>query len=196
MPLDASTNPAPAKRSHQRKPRPDDPTPAAARKRSHARKPGTVAGTRKESLRTAVATPKPDANAAARAELDATLAATMARAKTARDRLAVTLWASKRGVSLNEAWADAAKKAAIAEGLIPDYAANPLPVGTVATVYSSALVTIGVQVTQQAPRLNVDAFVADLVAAGVKVATLRRLRKKHTTVFNGAHVITALLATA
>ena len=50
-----------------------------------------------------------------------------------------------------------------------------------------------VKVTQQASRLNVDAFVADLAAAGVKTALLRKLRKRHTTDFSGAHIITALL---
>jgi hypothetical protein len=165
MPLDDTANPA--KRSHKAKPA-DPARPVAA--------------------------PKPDANAAARAELDATLATLLPRAKTARDRLAVQYWAASRGTALNEAWRESAKKAAVVGNVIPDYATNPLPVGTVATVYSSPLVTIGVKVTPQAPRLNVDAFCADLLAAGFKAATLKRLRKKHSTEFNGAHVITAMLA--
>jgi len=176
MPLDSTTHPEPPKRSHQRKPVPVESTPAVPAKRSHARKPAS------------------DANAEARAELDRTLAALLPRAKTAASRAWVTYAVATRAVSLNEAWRETSKKALVASGSLPDYAANPLPVGTVLTVYSDPLVTAGVKVVPQAPRLNVDACFADLLAAGVKPALLKRLRKKHTTDFSGAHILTALLA--
>jgi hypothetical protein len=136
---------------------------------------------------------KPDANADARAELDRTLARLMARAKTAKSREVLAYWASSRAGSQSDAWREGAKKALIARGVLPDYATNPLPVGTVATIYADPLAMLTVKVTQQASRLNVDAFVADLAAEGVKAALLRKLRKRHTTDFSGAHIITALL---
>jgi len=139
------------------------------------------------------AKPKPDPHADARAELDRTLAALLARAKTAKSRAVLAYWASSLACSQDEAWRGSAKKALVASNVLPDYTANPLPVGTVATIYSDPLVMLAVKVVQQASRLNVDAFVADLAAAGVKTALLRKLRKRHTTDFSGAHIITALL---
>jgi hypothetical protein len=183
MPLD-DTNPA--KRKHVRTRPLADAGPPATAKRSHKANSADPARP--------VAAPKPDANAAARADLDATLAELLPRAKTARDRLAVTYWAASRGTALNEAWRESAKKAAVVGNVIPDYTTNPLPVGTVATVYSSPLVTIGVKVTPQSPRLNVDACFAYLEVSGVNKALLKRARKRFTTDFPGAHVITAMLA--
>jgi len=150
-----------------------------AKPRSRARSPKAAA--------------KPDPNAEVRAELDRAYAELLSKAKTAKSREVLAYWASSRADSQSDAWREAAKKALIASGVLPDYAANPLPVGTVATIYSDPLVMLSVKVTQQAARLNVDACFADLAAAGVKVGLLRRLRKRHTTEFGGAHIITALL---
>jgi hypothetical protein len=136
---------------------------------------------------------KPNANALARAELPATLAALCMRAKTSTSRKWVTYAVATQSQSLSEAWRDASKKALVACGALPDYAANPLVVGTHATIYTDPLVTVGVKVVPQAPRLDIDACFADLLDAGVKPALLKRLRKKHTTEFNGAHIITTLL---
>ncbi len=136
---------------------------------------------------------KPDPHTIARGELDRSLAGLLARAKTTKSRAVLAYWAASRAGSQNDAWRDGAKKALIAAGVLPDYTATPLPVGSVETIYSDALVMLAVKVTQQASRLNVDAFVADLVEEGVKPALLRKLRKRHTTDFAGAHIITALL---
>lgn len=94
---------------------------------------------------------------------------------------------------LGERRREDAKKALVARGVIPDYSAQPLAVGTAETVYVSDLLTVGVKVTAQADRVNVLALVADLKAAGVKPALLKRLVKRHTKSFAGAHGITALL---
>jgi hypothetical protein len=136
---------------------------------------------------------KPDVHAERRAELDRNLAALLARAKTTKSGKVLRFNAASLAVSQSEAWREAAKKDLIASGVLPDYARNPLPAGTVATIYADPLVILAVKVTQQASRLNADAFVADLAAAGVKAALLRKLRKRHTTEFNGAHTVTALL---
>lgn len=154
----------------------------------------TLRRTRAKPAKASPAPAKPDAFFEARAELDRTLAALLARAKTTKSRGWVRYGVASRAVSVCDAWRELEKKALIASGALPDYTANPLPVGTVLTVYTDPLVTAGVKVTPQSPRLNVDAFVADLAATGVKTATLRRLRRKHTTEFNGAHIITAMLA--
>lgn len=137
--------------------------------------------------------PKPDANAVARAELDLTLAGLLSRAKTAKGRDVLAYWGSSLACSQAESWRGSAKKALIARGVLPDYTTNPLPVGTVETIYADPLVLLTVKVTQQASRLAVDAFVADLLEAGVKPALLKKLRKRHTTDFSGAHIITAVL---
>ena len=151
----------------------------SAKPRSRARSPEAAA--------------KPEPAAEARAELDRAFAELLAKAKTAKSRAVLAYWASSRADSQSDAWREESKRALIASGVLPDYAANPLPVGTVATIYSDPLVMLSVKVVQQADRLAVDAFVADLVAAGVKLPLLRRLRKRHTTGFSGAHTITALL---
>lgn len=136
---------------------------------------------------------KPDPHGEARAELGRTLAALLTRAKTPKSRKVLNYWASSRADSQSEAWREAAKKDLIASAVLPDYAKNPLPVGTVATIYADPLVVLSVKVTHQASRLNVDACFADLAAAGVKLALLKKMRKRHTTKFNGAHTVTALL---
>jgi hypothetical protein len=87
------------------------------------------------------------------------------------------------------------RNAAVAGGLLPDHTADPMPVGTFETVYSGSLVTITVKVANQPDRVAVPALLADLEAAGVKAALLRRLVKKHSTSFAGAHTFTASLTT-
>lgn len=112
---------------------------------------------------------------------------------TTPDKLAFEYWAASEISSLAEKRRDEAKKAAVTGGVIPDFKANPLDVGTRSTLYISELLTIAVDVTQQAPRLDGLALVADLVKAGVKPGLLKRLVKRHTKTFAGAHVITATL---
>jgi hypothetical protein len=51
-------------------------------------------------------------------------------------------------------------------------------------------VTINLKVVPQAPRVNTAALVAALEQAGVKPALLKRLVKKHTEKFGGAHIFT------
>jgi hypothetical protein len=94
---------------------------------------------------------------------------------------------------LNEARRNQAKKALIAKGIMPDYSADPLPAGTVQTVFSGDVVSLSVKVVEQAARVNVAALVADLEKAGFPPGKLKRLIRKHTTAFNGAHIITASL---
>jgi hypothetical protein len=167
----------PPKRSSSRKSAPVEAAPAPA-KRPTVRKVGET----------------PNANGIARAALVNTLASLIARTKTSVSRKWVTYAVATQSGSLNETWRDDAKKALIACGALPDYGKEPLPVGTQLTIYSDPLVTVGVKVVAQAPRLHADAFCADLLAAGVKPAVLKRLRKKHTVEFNGSHILTALLA--
>jgi hypothetical protein len=167
----------PPKRSSSRKSAPVEAAPAPA-KRPTVRKVGET----------------PNVNGIARAALVNTLASLIARTKSSVSRKWVTYAVATQSQSLSEAWRDESRRALIACGALPDYRAAPLSVGTQATIYSDALVTVGVKVTKQPPSLDVDACFADLLAAGVKPALLKRLRKKHTTAFNGAHILTALLA--
>jgi hypothetical protein len=137
--------------------------------------------------------PSGDALGDARGELDRTLAALLPRAKTARDKLALDYWAASEAARLDDAWREKAKRGAVAGGVLPDYTANPLPVGTSETVYSSPLLTIGLKVVRQADRVNVAGLVAYLEQAGVKPALLRRAVKRSSEQFGGAHIFTVLL---
>jgi hypothetical protein len=86
-----------------------------------------------------------------------------------------------------------ARRAAVAAGVLPDYAADPAPIGTACIVYAGALVTIAVKVVSQGDRIDGAGLVADLVAAGVDRKLLRKLVRKHTTSFAGAHTFMASL---
>jgi hypothetical protein len=138
--------------------------------------------------------PKPIALSAARADLDRTLAILLPKARTAKDKLALDYWAASEAERLDAAWREKAKRAAIRGGVLPDYATNPLPIGTSETVYASPLLTIGLKVVRQADRVNVPGVVAYLEKSGVNAALLKRALKRNTEQFGGAHVFTALLA--
>jgi hypothetical protein len=117
------------------------------------------------------------------------------RSRTTLDRLAEEFWRSQVLNRLAEKRKDESKAAAVAGGVLPDYKAEPSPVGTAETVYSGATVAITLRVNAQADHVDVPGLVADLEKAGVKPAVLRRLVRKHTTSFGGAHVFTASLVT-
>lgn len=129
----------------------------------------------------------------ARADLDRKLAAVLPRARTTKDRLGLALWAATEAVRLDEASKEKAKRAAVAGGVLPDLTANPLPVGTVETVYSSPLLTIGLKVVRQADRTDVPAMMAYLEKNGVKPALLKRAIKRNTNSMGVANIFTALL---
>jgi hypothetical protein len=167
----------PPKRPHARRSAPVEAAPASA-KRPTVRKVGET----------------PNANGIARAALVNTLASLIARTKSSVSRKWVTYAVATQSQSLSEAWRNESKKALIACGSLPDYQAYPLEAGTHLTIYNDPLVTVGVKVVAQASHLDADAFCADLLAAGFKASTLKRLRKKHTTEFKPAHIITAMLA--
>lgn len=115
------------------------------------------------------------------------------RRSNAKDRIAYEYWVSSLLNRLSEARRDKARRAAVAGGVLPDHAANPMPVGTVETVYAGGLVTIAMKVVEQADRVDVAGLMADLEAAGVAAKLLKRLAKRHTRTFPGAHVFTASL---
>jgi hypothetical protein len=120
---------------------------------------------------------------------------TMAPQKASTKTLAaMDYYGSSAVAAIAEAWRGKAKKTAIALGVLPNYEAEPFDIGTAETVYTDAFTTISLRVTPQAPRVDVDGLVADLEAAGIKPALLKRLLKKHTRTFAGAHVFTASLA--
>jgi hypothetical protein len=116
-------------------------------------------------------------------------------ARNARDRLAEEYWASSLLSRNADARREKAKRAAVTGGVLPDHLARPYPVGTSETVYAGATVTINLKVVPQADRVNTAALVAALEKAGVKPALLKRLVKKHTEKFGGAHIFTASLVT-
>jgi hypothetical protein len=115
--------------------------------------------------------------------------------RNARDRLAEEYWSASLLSRLADARREKAKKAAVTGGVLPDHLAEPYPIGTAATVYAGPTVTISLKVVPQADRVNTAALVADLQKAGVKPALLKRLVKKHTEQFGGAHIFTAALVT-
>jgi hypothetical protein len=136
---------------------------------------------------------QPANHAELRANFDAKLADLRLMAKTPKDRRAVEYWAATEAESLDGAWRNDAALAAVKGGVLPDLKLNPLDAGTKATVYSSKLMTIGLQVDRRPARVNVDAMVAWLEKNGVKPALLKLAVKKHTPKPGVANVFTALL---
>ena len=125
------------------------------------------------------------------AELGRANGTAMPPTRKTKDKLAFEYWVASLLNRLAEARRDKAKRVAVAGGVLPDHAANPLPVGTSEIVFVGERVTIALKVVGQTDRVNVPALMADLVKAGVKPAVLKRLVKKHTESFAGAHVFTA-----
>jgi hypothetical protein len=117
----------------------------------------------------------------------------MPRAKGAQERVAYEYWVSSQLAQAAELRRERAKRAAIAAGVLPDYVTAPLAIGTMEVVYAGTLVTIGVKVFSQADKINTPGLVADLAAAGVPKAVLKKLLKRHTRSFAGAHVFAASL---
>lgn len=128
------------------------------------------------------------------AETGRIIRATLPRKATEKDKLFADFWGWSLVLRMVEPLRDKSKRAAIAGGVLPDHSANPFAIGTSETVYTSDLGSIGMKVVEQAERLDVPAFVADLEKIGVKPAQLKRLLKKHTRQFPGAHIFTASLA--
>jgi hypothetical protein len=116
------------------------------------------------------------------------------RASKVADAAAWEYWVASLLLQLAERRREAAKRAATVARVLPDYINDPYPVGTVETVYSGPLVSIALKVVPQPPRVDVAALLNDLADLGVKPATLKRLVKKHTIEYAGAHVFTATLA--
>lgn len=112
---------------------------------------------------------------------------------SAPEQAAFEYWGSTLLVALAEAWRAKCKKTAIALGVIPDYEATPLPIGSVTTVYTSPAMTIVAKVVPQAPRVDLAGLLVDLGRIGIKPSVLKRLVKKHTKEFAGAHIFTAQL---
>jgi hypothetical protein len=127
------------------------------------------------------------------AEVGRTIRATLPRKATEKDKLFADFWGWSLVLRMVEPLRDKSKRAAVAGEVLPDHAAHPFAVGTSETVYSSELGSIGMKVVEQADRLDVPGFVADLEKAGVKPALLKRLQKKHNRSFPGAHIFTASL---
>jgi len=116
------------------------------------------------------------------------------RSAKVADAAAWEYWVSSLLLQLAERRREAAKRAATVARVLPDYINEPFPVGTAETVYSGPLISIALKVVPQTPRVDVASLMADLAAAGVKPALLKRLLKKHTIEYAGAHVFTPTLA--
>lgn len=117
----------------------------------------------------------------------------MPRSHNPQERVAYEYWVASLLARLSEARRERAKKAAVAAAILPDHVASPMPIGTAETVYAGDVVTISVKVVEQSPRLDVAGFLAEAEKLGIPPAKLRRMVKKHTTQFSGAHVFTASL---
>ena len=132
--------------------------------------------------------PKPAALVVGRDETERRLEELLLLAKTAEVRAWLEYWAATEDERRAVARREKAKRA-----VVPDFAANPLPVGTVETLFSCPLLTVGVKVVRQADRVDVAGVVAYLGQSGVKPALLRRAVRRNSMVFAGAHIITVLL---
>lgn len=119
-------------------------------------------------------------------------AAVVPKRHSPRAKAAAAYWGASLANQAAEAWRSKAKAVCVAEGVLPD-PASPSPIGTIETVYADATISIAMKVVAQADRVDVVALVADLTKAGVDPKVLKRLTKKHTRSFAGAHIFTASL---
>jgi hypothetical protein len=88
---------------------------------------------------------------------------------------------------------EAATKAAVAAGVLPDHAKAPLPIGQHPGVYRGEVIEISAAVVAQADKLDGPGLVADLLAANVAPRLVKRLVAKNTRQFNPAHRYAASL---
>ncbi len=131
--------------------------------------------------------------AQAMAEIAESIQAMLPRRASATERAAAEYWGASIANQLAEAWRNRAKRLAVAQGVLPDHTADPYPIGTSETVYVGTLVTVSLKVVEQADRVDVPGLVADLIASGIKPAVLKRLLRRHTKSFAGAHIFSASL---
>ncbi len=124
--------------------------------------------------------------------LDDTLRQFPASRTKARDAAALAYY--QAGLAKRRALSDAntATKAAIAAGAMFDHTKFPREPGTDCVVYDGD-VRIALKVGEQGEKLDVPAFLAALVAEGVKPALIKRLAAKYTLPTAAPHVFTASL---
>ena len=113
---------------------------------------------------------------------------------TAKQRAAVDYWCASLANQTAEAWRGKAKAVCVVQGVLPHHELHPMPIGTTETVYADELVSIGLKVVAQADRCDVAALVVELIKTGVEERSLRRLVKKHTKSYPGAHIFSASLS--
>lgn len=98
------------------------------------------------------------------------------------------------------AWAEPRYRRALAAlvelRVIRDPERFPEPVGTSRDVATGGFVSVRLTVAEPQERLDLPGFLADLEAAGVKRALIKRLRAKHTSVARAAHVFKPSLLTS
>ena len=87
-----------------------------------------------------------------------------------------------------------AVKAAIKAGVLFDHKESPLPAGSSRVVYAGPIVEIVVKVADGGKvGVNHDAYVEDLIKAGIDQKLLARLAKKHRTETAPSHTFTSSL---
>jgi hypothetical protein len=174
----------------------DDPTGRHTKAKPAAPSHSGTIGVRQPNagpIKIAPAPPQPANHAELRANFDSKLADLRLVAKTTKDRRALEYWAATEAERLDGRWRKDAGDQAVKGHVLPDLKLNPLDAGTKATVYSSKLLTIGLQVDRRAAATDVDAMVAFLEKNGVKPALLKVAVRKCTPKPGVANVFTALL---
>lgn len=96
---------------------------------------------------------------------------------------------------LAEGRKDAAYKAAMAAGVIPNYREEPRDAGTKESIYCGDVVTIALNVRRGSTQIDGVRLVQDLLESGVDQALVARLATKHTKTSAAPHVFTTLLVT-
>ncbi len=112
---------------------------------------------------------------------------------SANERAAAEYWGASVASQVAEQWRGKAKAQAVAAGVLPDHEAHPSPIGTMETIYADKLISISMKVVAQADRVDVTSLIADLTKAGLPERVLKKLLKRHTRTFPGAHIFTASL---
>jgi len=119
----------------------------------------------------------------------------MPKSRRNDEPFAYEVFCAKHLRRIAEARETKAVKEAVKAGVMFDHEKKPMAVGTTALVYAGEVVEIGVSVTAPATRLDADAFCAALVKAGMKEATVTRLRSASTVDNRAPHKFVATLCT-
>lgn len=120
----------------------------------------------------------------------------MPKSENNHESLAWDYWRSKHVLSLAEKAKEAAEKACVVAGILPDKDKNPLPAGTREIVYNGDIVSIAVEVRNGSTRVDAKKLCELLAAKGVKQSLIDEALAASSTMSKPPHIFTPILITS